>query len=180
MGWVDPLGLKCKENQPYAASPSGGSPSIPENYDPLTDVYTGVDLNFFSPNEGIHGFAKKVKNNENIFVVGGHGSPQGMSNDNIPGAPKRLTPEALATVIKNHPKYKQGMPVYLLSCNTGKGDNSFAEQLSAQMKTDVVAPDEILWYYPDGNVRPYARGADNPDLPDTSRPGNIRKFTPKK
>lgn len=102
-----------------------------------------------------------------------------MRNDTMPTVPTRMTPESLAKVIQNHPKYTEGMPVYLLSCNTGKGENSFAEQLSNVMKTEVIAPDELLWYYPDGSVRPYARDESNPQQPDLSKPGSIRRFKSK-
>lgn len=47
-------------------------------------------------------------------------------------------------VVDLHPKHTQGMPVYLLSCNTGKGENSYAEQLSKELKIPVKAPDELL------------------------------------
>lgn len=163
VGWVDPFGLSCKE--------------IPENYDPLTDTYTGVDLNLFSPNERIHFSAKKVKNNANIFVVGGHGDPSSMVDQNY----SEVLPEDLAEIIVKHPKYSPGMPIYLLSCETGKGPNSFAQRLADVTKSTVVAPDEILWYSTDGQVKPYAmiKDADGNDVPDYSRPGHINKFTPR-
>ncbi len=162
--WVDPLGLSCKE--------------IPENYDLITGRYIGVDINLFSPNEAIHFSAKNVKNNADIFVVGGHGTPTFMEDAlGIQG-----TPGNLANLIRNHPKYTQGMPVYLLSCNTGKGYNSFAQQLSDIMEAPVKAPDEYLWYWPDGKVAPYGitKDKDGNDIPDVSKPGTINEFKPQK
>ena len=161
VGWVDPLGLTCKE--------------IPENYDPLTDSYQGVDMNLFSSKEQIHFSAKNVKNNANIFVIGGHGSPQSI----VDPSGNRIGVEELSEMIKSHPKHTQGMPIYLLSCETGKGANSYAQQLSNKMQSPVVAPDEILWYWEDGKVAPYAMIEENgKSRPDYSSPGNIRTFNP--
>lgn len=176
VSWIDPLGLTCKE--------------IPENYDPITDSYTGVDINLFSPDEAIHFSAKKVKNNANIFVVGGHGNPELVRNSNVPGIKEILKPQDLAEMIKNHPKYTQGMPVYLLSCNTGEGEGSIAEQLAGLLKAEVSAPDTLLWYWPDGRVAPYEPkfktdtqgniindSNGNPvSIPDPLKSGTIRKF----
>lgn len=69
------------------------------------------------------------------------------------------------------------MPVYLLSCNTGQGEASYAQSLSNNLKTTVKAPDEILWYYPDGKVIPMGTTVDG--KPDPSKPGNVRIFTPR-
>lgn len=68
------------------------------------------------------------------------------------------------------------MPVYLLSCNTGQGTDSYAQSLSNNLKTTVKAPDEILWYYSDGRVVPMGATADG--KPDPTRPGSVRTFTP--
>jgi RHS repeat-associated protein len=171
--WVDPLGLSCKEE-------------IPENYDLLTGRYVGVDINIFPANERIHYSAKKVDNDADIFVVGGHGSPDRMLDQN--GRP--ISPEKLSEMIKKHPKYQNGMQIYLLSCKTGKGDNSFAERLAKAMGGPVTAPTTLAWYWDDGRVKAFEPKfkrdengnimkdqSGNPiEVPDYSKPGTYRTF----
>jgi RHS repeat-associated protein len=171
--WVDPLGLSCKEE-------------IPENYDLLTGRYVGVDINIFPANERIHYSAKKVDNNADIFVVGGHGSPDRMLDQN--GRP--ISPEKLSEMIKKHPKYQNGMQIYLLSCKTGKGDNSFAERLAKAMGGPVTAPTTLAWYWSDGRVKAFEpkfkrdkngnimkdQSGKPIEVPDYSKPGTYRTF----
>ena len=86
------------------------------------------------------------------------------------------------------------MHVYLLSCKTGKGKNSYAEQLSNEMDGPVTASDTLAWYCPDGKVKPYEstfkaneRGKIVNDhngnavkVPDRSKPGKYQTFDTKK
>ncbi|WP_344796567.1 RHS repeat-associated core domain-containing protein, partial [Litoribacillus peritrichatus] len=183
--WVDPFGLKCKEQPPQAAN-NLSETTIPENYDPVSDTFKGVDINLFSTDEAIHYSAKNVDNKDDIFIVGGHGSPDRMVDQNR----ELVTPVALARMIKNHPKYQEGMQVYLLSCSTGQGSNSFAEQLTKEMGGPVTAPTTLAWYWSDGTVRPFEAkakldengrvvkdGNGNPvKEPDYSKPGTYRTF----
>ncbi|MCX2833197.1 hypothetical protein, partial [Microbulbifer thermotolerans] len=159
--WVDPLGLTCKE--------------IPENYDPLTDTYTGVDINLFPTNEHIHYYAKKVPNNHTSLSIGAHGDPHEIIDQNH----NPISANKLAQMILSHPKYEPGMRVNLLSCNTGNfkaNSNCYAQQLANEIKSDVLAPDTTLWYWPDGKVAPYEEleigGI------DYNRPGNFYLFKP--
>lgn len=43
-----------------------------------------------------------------------------------------------------------GEPIRLLCCETGKGDNCFAEQLSKLLGVDVEAPTETIYANDDG------------------------------
>ncbi|MEW5225848.1 hypothetical protein ACUJTO_14830, partial [Escherichia coli] len=54
------------------------------------------------------------------------------------------TAKDLAYLIKFDGNYKDGMTVWLFSCNTGKGQNSFASQLAKELHTNVIGPD-TLW-----------------------------------
>ncbi|NRQ42473.1 RHS repeat protein [Rheinheimera sp. YQF-2] len=171
INWIDPLGLSCKEA--VAAAPQGPFQTIPENYDPLTDTYTGVDINLFSSNENIHNYAKKVNNTASVLRVGAHGDPTQI----VDSIGLTVSAKKLASMIKAHPKYQDGMMVDLLSCNTGKGENSYAQQLAEELGSPVRAPDEFLWYYSDGKLAPMGM-TDAGDM-DMSKPGKIHTFTPK-
>lgn len=88
----------------------------------------------------------------NYFYVGGHGI--GNPTDGIAGIlDKRggranlLNAEALSKLIVEE-KISRGIPanapVFLLSCNSGAGDRSFAQKLSDILHVEVVAPTEWL------------------------------------
>ena len=159
--WVDPLGLSCKE--------------IPENYDLLADRYTGVEINLFSPDEAIHHSAKNVANDQVSFNVGGHGNDSSIvDKDRNP-----LAASELANMIMNHQKYEPGMRVNLLSCNTGNFNaniNCFAQQLANEINAEVLAPNTLLWYWPDGKVAPYGKTIDGSI--DYQQPGQFYVFKP--
>jgi len=84
----------------------------------------------------------------------------------------------LAQKIRSHPDYKKGMTIELLSCNTGKGKNSIGQQLANELNTTVRAPDQFLWYYSDGNLKPMGMKPDRTQ--DLNQPGKMRRFKPQK
>ncbi|MFA7973804.1 RHS repeat-associated core domain-containing protein [Escherichia coli] len=111
-------------------------PLNPINYaDPLG---LAVDINHFPVNEDIRNYAEKVWNNPNIITIGTHGDPQSVYDENY----NKIDVKTLANEVRNHPKFKPGMSVRLLSCNTGKGNNSFAQQLADELGVRVYAPDQ--------------------------------------
>jgi len=79
-------------------------------------------------------------------------------------------------MIKSHPKYEAGMPVGLYSCNTGNGNNPYAQKLAKELNTPVVAPDQYLWYYSDGKTVPAGMTAKGEI--DLANPGKFKVFTP--
>ena len=137
-----------------------------------------VDLKLFNNTEKISVYADKVPDNPNVFTVGGHGNASLVQDANG----NTLTPAALARLIKANPKYRAGMDVALLSCETGQGPNSFAQKLANELGSGKVsAPTELLWYYSDGTLKTV--GSKPGALPNTidqdpTKPGTIRTFTP--
>ncbi len=124
-------------------------PLNPINYaDPLG---LAVDINHFPVNEDIRNYAEKVWNNPNIITIGTHGDPQSVYDENY----NKIDVKTLANEVRNHPKFKHGMSVRLLSCNTGKGNNSYAQQLADELGVRVYAPDQYDWYYSNGKVEPW-------------------------
>jgi hypothetical protein len=82
-------------------------------------------------------------------------------------------------MIENDPKYKPGEPVNLNSCNTGSGNNPYAQQLAKALQAPVKAPNQYDWYYPNGTVAPYpALNGDLSQGPDTAHPGQVNTFNP--
>ena len=163
----DPIGLLGGDNL-YSFAP---------NVQGWVDVLgmQGVNINLFSSNEKIRTYATRVKNKPDVFQVGGHGN----SSVIIDGSNgKALTAKDLAQKIQSHPDYKKGMTVELLSCNTGKGANSIGQQLANELNTTVKAPNQFLWYYSNGNLKPMGMKPDRTQ--DLNQPGRMRRFTPQK
>jgi uncharacterized protein RhaS with RHS repeats len=133
-----------------------------------------VNQNLFNPSEPIHKSANKVPSSGN-YKVGGHGNP----NTVVDGKGNPISPKDLANQIKNDPNYKPGTPVDLLSCNTGKGKNPYGEQLAKELKAPVNAPDNYVWYYPNGNtvVAP-GKGGNLKNGPDLGNTGTMVPFKP--
>lgn len=67
--------------------------------------------------------------------------------DHRNGHKSEVSAETLAKII-THEKFERGlaetMPIYLMACNAGAGNDSFAKRLSDLLGVEVVAPDEWL------------------------------------
>lgn len=151
-------------------------PLNPINYaDPLG---LAVDINHFPVNEDIRNYAEKVWNNPNIITIGAHGDPQSVYDENY----NKIDVKTLANEVRNHPKFKPGMSVRLLSCNTGKGNNSYAQQLADELGVRVYAPDQYDCYYSNGKVEPWGGfyDANNQLQMDTNQPGHEFTFKRRK
>ncbi len=146
---------------------------------------TEVKLDFISSTErqkrAARGYAR-LKTVDGVYGVEGHGTPTHMYCK----TGQKLSAPDLAQWIKNDRRYKRGMTVHLLACETGKGPRPFAQEVSDLLHAPVVAPTEKLWVHQDGNysvtgasyVRvlgliPIANGQADPD-----RPGEMKTFRP--
>jgi hypothetical protein len=92
--------------------------------------------------KGSPGFqsAEQYTSPNGYFTVQGHGD-----SGHIYGPDgKEISPEALAERIKHDENYTPGQGVELISCETGKGENSFAQQLAKALGDTVYAPDNIV------------------------------------
>ena len=87
-----------------------------------------------------------MQSEDGIFSIGAHGSSDfilNMSN-------KPIDSLDLAGIIVNYNAFKSSKAVQLWSCNTGKGDNSFAQKLADIIGEPVIAPDGFLSVLPNG------------------------------
>lgn len=63
----------------------------------------------------------------------------------------KIDQRRLAKYIKNTEKEKV-KAIRLISCNTGKLDNGFAQNLANKMHVPVKAPNDIIWAHSDGKL----------------------------
>ena len=160
----DPLGLAGGLNL-YAYV--GGNPV--RGIDPLGLV----DINLFPHNEAIRQSADNIPSPPGTFTVGSHGNPSIMTDTALRG----VTPAQMAERIKAHPSYTEGQKVQLMSCETGKGTDPYAQKLANELNAPVVAPDKLLWIWPHGAYKPAGQKADG--TMDTADPGVWHTFNPK-
>lgn len=83
---------------------------------------------------------------EDVMLHGSPSSVQIIKN----GKPQNLSAQEFATVLKQN-GYKGGN-IRLASCETGKGNNSFAQQLSETLGVKVKAPDDDVYFIPDEGI----------------------------
>ncbi len=120
---ADPIGLAGGMNL-YAYV--GGDPVN------FVDPMGLVDLNLHDRNTSAF-LANHLYSDPNNYTVGAHGSPSKIANDRR-GLENRetLSPAQLAQMINDQDNYN-GQDIKLLASETGKGDDSFAEQLAREL-----------------------------------------------
>ncbi len=105
------------------------------------DPWGLANMNLFSPGSSL-AQQTDLWNPAGYYSISGHGNPYNVADQNG----KLLSPSDLAAMINNDWNYV-GQPVYLDSCSTGKGANSFAQKLSNLLGVPVIAPtDDVNTY----------------------------------
>ena len=72
-----------------------------------------------------------------------HGTPKNITLTDVNGN-HDIGHRELARLVKNRDDYKR-IGIRLLSCSTGKGEESFAQHLANKLGVPVKAPTELLW-----------------------------------
>ena len=150
-----------------------------------------VDMNLFNKNEKIHNYAEKAESPANTFTIGAHGNPDLI----VDAKDREITPEQLAKRIVKNKKFKPGMTVRLMSCNTGnKPKLSFFQKITGKKlrnntsygarlfkalvkllpkstKVRVEAPNNYIWYSPNGSTFIGPTKWYNWNSPDYGKPG---------
>ncbi len=102
----------------------------------MIDPWGLANLNLFKPGT-LNSNQTDSWNPVGYYSVSGHGKPTMMQGPDG----ETTTPQDLANMINEDPNFKD-QPVYLDSCSTGKGSNSFAQQLADLLGVPVTAPTE--------------------------------------
>lgn len=83
----------------------------------------------------------------NNVTVAGHGNTKQMQWEVFPVNPKEFSEK-----IKKHPGYSSDKPLKLFSCEVGKGENSFAQQVANELGQIVIAPNDLIKFYSNGTT----------------------------
>lgn len=145
------------------------------------------NVNYMEKNDRFYlGVSKRKDVDPNGFYdVIAHGSTKKIQVQTANG-PVLVNHRVAARLIKQAPGYTKGQPIRMLSCDTGKGAGSFAQNLANKMGVPVEAPSELLWTYPTGKkfvaAGKYVPGANGRMnlVPDMSKPGTFNVFQPYK
>ncbi len=143
------------------------------------------NVNYMGPKEPFFRWVSKRKDVDpkGFYDVIAHGSTSKIEVQTANGVMK-VNHRVAARLIEQAPGYQKGQPIRLLSCDTGKGAGSFAQNLANKMGVKVEAPTELLWARPNGDKfvagGQWARTANGQTrlVPDMSKPGNFRLFEP--
>ncbi len=133
---VDPLGLTGRSTYEYAFS-------NPLRY---VDPLGLIEMNWFPPGSTEFNNASQIGSDFPVYGFAGHGNPNSVSDPQD----SPVGPLGVADAISRDPAWG-GRPVVLYSCNTGRGQDPFAQLLADALGALVLAPDNFGWLPPPSN-----------------------------
>lgn len=104
-------------------------------------------VNLFDKSDPLYLDAFSIEGEDGFEDVCLHGCSSSVQRI-VNGKPVNMSAEEFADFLKADTSYKGGN-IRLASCSTGKGENSFAQQLSKALAVTVKAPDDDVFYAPD-------------------------------
>jgi len=97
----------------------------------------------------------------------------------INGKTINVTARFLARMLKHSKKYGNKQEIRLVSCNTGRDDYGFAQQLANKLNVTVLAPTKKYIAYSDGNyVVADTKWIGGKEYVDYNSIGYMKKFKP--
>jgi RHS repeat-associated protein len=148
----------------------------------LTEIQNGnaipLSKNLIAANDALATFASNVHPSKGAYTVVAHGSPHSIDAVIAGRKFKNMDHRVLANLIQRSPDYA-GEDIRLISCNTGRLPDGFAQNLSNKLGVGVVAPDDFLWGLPDGRyfVSP-GKWVNSRFLPVWPAQGHMQSFRP--
>lgn len=141
----DPLSADYPWNSPYAFSENRVIDAI---------ELEGLEKVLINPEESTiynAGFKLTDKTAVHIIAHGNTGGFRNRSEDLSKKADFVSTKSGFTNVLKTTDNYERlkaagELVVVLHSCNTGGGNNSFAQKMSGEMNTTIIAPDVQDWF----------------------------------
>lgn len=132
-------GIKRDYSREYVGTKTGDQPR---------SLLSLVDKNYFSRNDPLRLNVENVKKDGNFYDIGGHGT-----SNSITVGGKNMSAFEYAQLIKKDPSFNRDNGVRLLSCCTGQGSKSFAQQLANELDCNVKAPNDVLYIDLNGNLQ---------------------------
>lgn len=145
----------------------------------VTSVVSVGSIDYMSPGDT---FSQNIKRRKDIDANGfydliAHGTSKTILIEHN-GAQVEITHRALTRLIANDPRI-QGKSIRLLSCNTGRIPNGFAQGLADRLGVTVSAPNDYLWADRAGGYFVAAGKKVGDELrPVYSKPGKFQPYTP--
>ena len=109
-----------------------------------------LSINLFDKSDQLYFDMFSIEEIPGFEDIGLHGSSSSVQMM-MDGKRKNLSAIEFAEYLKRNTDYSGGN-IRLASCSTGKGDNSFAQQLSKELHVKVMAPDDDVYFAPDEGV----------------------------
>lgn len=189
----DPLGALADTATPdVATQPLGGdAPQPPQDggdrpLPPLdgrlralldNSEVTPAGRAFFEPREtGMLDWARNTPPEPGKYALHIHGNAA-----IVAVGTERFSADDFATMVRHDPNH-DGSPLKLYSCETGRDDDGFAQQLADRLGVDVEAPDKLAFTWADGRtVVASLAGTDINGMPIPTQPadGLWRLFHPR-
>ncbi|UGT39677.1 hypothetical protein LTV02_26935 [Nocardia yamanashiensis] len=115
-------------------------------YDQGEDLPGGRGRSYYTPDDDLlqHSRIAKHHDKDGYYILDMHGTSKAVIFDTT-----SLSARDAAMLIRADPKWNN-QPVWLMSCETGQGKNSFARQLADELNVKVMAPTELVWGKGDG------------------------------
>ena len=114
-----------------------------------SDGAVRLRINLFDKGDPLRSEAFSIEEETGFEDICSHGSSQAIEVS-VKGKRTQMNADEFADYLKAN-GYKGG-DLRLAACSTGKGDNSFAQQLSKALGNKVKAPDDDIYYIPEEGI----------------------------
>lgn len=136
---------------------------------------------FFAPGDPLLTDRLGVRQVDGVYTIDAHGVEHGPDGVGLRVGAHLLTVEHLSAILDADPNYDGG-PIRLLVCESGRGEDSFAQRLADRRGQPVTAPTKVYGVDDNGtefvtDVEVDGGGVIRPKFPPT---GEMRTFEPRK
>ena len=114
---------------------------------------------------------------DGFFDIIAHGDSNNIEIESG-GKTHRIHHRIAAKILSKNPSYKKGQPVRLISCNTGKDANGFAQNLANKLNVPVKAPTKYAFVRENG--KHFVAGSKDGKNPDYADKGSYKIFYPQR
>lgn len=110
-----------------------------------------ASVRFVNSKDNLFVFSKNIKPIEGYEDIVIHGDKYGFAYRDLDGNEDNISVKEFAEILKSSPLYKGGN-IRLISCQTGAEDGIVAQKLADLLGVEVMAPNDVVWIYPNGDI----------------------------